>query len=566
MITSPQPNGPPSRPRSLRRRRTIPASVLILCLCLVTGDPVGAQAVPTLAVSPASGPPGTTITVSGARFPRHTRVVLTWDGSASGLPSPLTHGQGSFQVGITIPPSSAARHTLTAEAGGEAASVIIMVTGSTTPTATATETSASTPTPTSTRPPTPTSIPIPTSTPRPTSGASYFVDCAMGSDGNTGTSEAAAWQSLARANNASLAPGDDLLLKRGCVWTGPLVLTRSGTVDRPISVGAYGSGALPIIQNATSANVQVYGSYVVVGQIEARATNPDRIEAGCNNQPVGYRLGFRFYSGAAFDTLEDVVASGNTHGVQVDWGAHHMRILRSDLHHNIMMRVDTPGGDDDAGATGVLLLGDDNEVAYNSIHENRACSYDYGTDGGAVEVYGSSRNRIHHNRSWANDIFSELGTESGHSADSNTYAYNVSSNEWFLTTRGGGTFGPVTATRVYNSVAYGGGVTCYAGCGPSILTLENDIIWSGSPLDVDHSFNEGYNIYFGGPPNIAISSTSRFIDPQFVNPDGGDFHVASTSPAINAGTDESVKAGFTVDVDGRAVPQGSAVDIGAYER
>jgi len=51
----------------------------------------------------------------------------------------------------------------------------------------------------------------------------------------------------------------------------------------------------------------------------------------------------------------------------------------------------------DAGAIGIALLGDDNEVAYNTISGSNMCSPFYGRDGTAVEVYGGQRNRIHHN-------------------------------------------------------------------------------------------------------------------------------------------------------------------------
>jgi hypothetical protein len=396
-------------------------------------------------------------------------------------------------------------------------------------------------------------------------GRSYFVDCDAGNDTNDGQSDPAPWQTLQRANAALLMPGDRLLLKRTCSWIGPLVVSTSGSSDRPITIGAYGSGAPPQVKNAPDANVQINGSYVVVEQLDARAANPDRLEPTCDNQPVGERVGFRFYAGAAFDTLQDVTASGHTYGVEVDWGTHDVHVLRSELHHNTMMRVLTPGGDDDAGANGVLLLGDNNEVAGNLLHDNIACSFDYGTDGSGVEVDGSSGNRIHHNRSWNNDVFSELGTESAHISDGNVYAYNISSGEHFVTTRGGGRFGPVTHTRIYNSVAYGGGLSCDPGCGPEILTLKNSIIWSEFPLDADRAFDEGYDVYWSGKPGIAISSTSHLADPRFADAANGDFHLLAPSPGLDSGTDEVLAAGFDADFSWTPIQAGMPVSIGAFQ-
>jgi chitodextrinase len=51
-------------------------------------------------------------------------------------------------------------------------------------------------------------------------------------------------------------------------------------------------------------------------------------------------------------------------------------------------------------------------------------------------------------------------------------------------------------------------------------------------------------------------------DPKFVNASTNDFHLQSTSPAINAG---ATIASVTTDKDGVTRPQGSAYDIGAYE-
>ena len=51
-------------------------------------------------------------------------------------------------------------------------------------------------------------------------------------------------------------------------------------------------------------------------------------------------------------------------------------------------------------------------------------------------------------------------------------------------------------------------------------------------------------------------------DPLLVSPSTGDFHLQAGSPAINAGVD----VGLTSDYAGATVPQGSAPDIGAYER
>jgi hypothetical protein len=53
------------------------------------------------------------------------------------------------------------------------------------------------------------------------------------------------------------------------------------------------------------------------------------------------------------------------------------------------------------------------------------------------------------------------------------------------------------------------------------------------------------------------------VDPQFVDPAARDYHLKSTSPAINAG---SVLSDVNIDYDGISRPQGGSYDIGPFER
>ena len=86
---------------------------------------------------------------------------------------------------------------------------------------------------------------------------------------------------------------------------------------------------------------------------------------------------------------------------------------------------------------------------------------------------------------------------------------------------------------------------------------------------MDAAWAESNNIWWSpAGPKIWFpkSPTSKTVDPKFVNPGAGDFHLASGSPAIDAGSTESTSRGFRLDFDGRAVPAGAGVDIGAFER
>jgi len=77
--------------------------------------------------------------------------------------------------------------------------------------------------------------------------ATYYVDCGSGSDAAAGTSADTAWRTTAKVSARTFAPGDAVLVLRGTRCPGMLWPKGSGEPGRPIRIGSYGSGALPVI-------------------------------------------------------------------------------------------------------------------------------------------------------------------------------------------------------------------------------------------------------------------------------------------------------------------------------
>ncbi len=69
----------------------------------------------------------------------------------------------------------------------------------------------------------------------------YYVSAA-GNDANAGTSAAAPWRTLAKVNSFTFAANDSILLRRGDVFFGSIVVNRNNLV-----FSAYGTGARPVI-------------------------------------------------------------------------------------------------------------------------------------------------------------------------------------------------------------------------------------------------------------------------------------------------------------------------------
>lgn len=79
----------------------------------------------------------------------------------------------------------------------------------------------------------------------------YYVKTG-GSDDAAGTSDGTAWATIGKVNTVwaahTFAAGDSILFNRGNTWYGTITVTESGASGTPIVIGAYGTGADPIIE------------------------------------------------------------------------------------------------------------------------------------------------------------------------------------------------------------------------------------------------------------------------------------------------------------------------------
>jgi len=86
-------------------------------------------------------------------------------------------------------------------------------------------------------------------------GTTYYV-AAAGNDALAGTSPATAWATVDKLNNYALNPGDSVLFNRGDTFTvttaGGVNSNYGGTAGKPITWGAYGTGAQPIISGGAT--------------------------------------------------------------------------------------------------------------------------------------------------------------------------------------------------------------------------------------------------------------------------------------------------------------------------
>jgi hypothetical protein len=88
-------------------------------------------------------------------------------------------------------------------------------------------------------------------------GTVYYVSTSQGDDGRSASeaqNPATPWRSLAKLDWSKLAPGDEILFRRGDVFTTPIEVKASGEQDKPIVLGAYGSGPKPLFSGFVEAS------------------------------------------------------------------------------------------------------------------------------------------------------------------------------------------------------------------------------------------------------------------------------------------------------------------------
>lgn len=99
------------------------------------------------------------------------------------------------------------------------------------------------------------------------------------------------------------------------------------------------------------------------------------------------------------------------------------------------------------------------------------------------------------------------------------------------------------------------------------LIVKNNIIKGGCQgvnLDegvmTEDDFILDHNLFYG--TNYVYGTNYITGDPQWVDPSTGDYHLKSSSPAINTGSNTDAPS---LDFDGNTRPEGTFIDIGAYE-
>lgn len=423
----------------------------------------------------------------------------------------------------------------------------------------------------------------------------FYVDSVGGSDAQNGTSEATAWKSIAKVNAAALVAGDRVLFKRGSGWTGTrLNLTRPGSAAAPIIISSYGTGPLPVIRDSTSGQISIRASYYIVRRLSIDMDWALLPKQDVGNGPIPVQTGLygiNVANNAQYVTIERCRIRHQMAGIHVGNGSPHVNIWHNQITDNGVMEqlsVSNPGSD--LGAWGINVIDDYADVGWNYLannvapHQNAAGTW----HSNSVEYYRSKHCRTHHNQSWGDRVFTEIGGDTNSGVidlpDDNVWAYNLHvtgnlPNCRFFNAHGSNDiYGPCTNNVViHNTVVFtfgSGEVGIISGDmpTPADMTVHSNIIWSDdTTIDPRNPINNHNNCYWktGGAPHQSwptgggMGAGDIIADPKFVNKPGNDFRLQSGSPCLDTG---SGIGGYATDIAGNPSVAGTVSDMGVYER
>lgn len=420
----------------------------------------------------------------------------------------------------------------------------------------------------------------------------YFF-ASDGADNGAGT-QASPWKSSAKFKSLVLVAGDSVLFKRGSVWAAEsLFISAKGSQTKPIVFSAWGNDrdSAPHLRAAGRLIVLNRSSDIVLEKLQLSGARGGCVEMwdSTNTRILVQDIEAKECGGGVYATGTDIT-------------------IRRNYFHDGKMVVNTPGakgtvaGDDDYGASGIGLGQINGCKVYGNRLENlKAPSYDYGTDGGAIEFWRTVRNcDIYANFSRNTDGFMEFGGLKGDSA--------------------------VDVSIHHNLILDAGTVGCFHMGGPSSgMGILFDRIRLDHNLAVDrYQMPWGYHLYSDGPRldkperiqvrnNIFVSDSAKFwtldwtapnkepaflhednllwsprenpfkdgwvagrgekfADPLFANSRwnavagwdtvAADYTPSSSSPASKAGRN----LGYATDYFGKSYAAGVSVDLGPISR
>jgi hypothetical protein len=405
--------------------------------------------------------------------------------------------------------------------------------------------------------------------------SAYYIDTnhPSASDSNPGT-EALPWKTIQKAAN-TLVAGDTVYIKQG-TYTGLVSAKNSGSAGAWITYSAYPGHEHKAILDG--AGFQIKGkSYIKVSGL--------RIQEVMGGSEFGIDI---VGPGSNITISGNYIYHTRASGIAA-WGAPWQQGEPDSALTNLIIENNKVERANDGGYNEIIHVA--NGVDGFEIRNNEVLNGGpNGTNGGeGIDAkYGVRNGKIYGNR--VHDL-QRIGIyvdgASRYATNIEVFGnlvYNTPSTGITIGKEGAGT---VDGIRVYNNIVYGharNGIDLFPHFNDNSanmrnITIVNNMIY-GNGFEAGHG-GGGIAVNYPTATNVVVRNNIAYkntdfqistnvgavdhnltTDPHFVNEAARDFHLKSTSPALDTGVSVSVP---TTDFDGKTRPIGAAFDIGAYE-
>ena len=429
-------------------------------------------------------------------------------------------------------------------------------------------------------------------------GTTYYVRN-DGLDTNSGLSDELAWKTLNKVSNLfNFSPGDNILLRRGDTWVENLLVHNSGTDGNPITYGAYGTGAKPIITGRVRvrSGYTAGGHWSVVQDLEIKNSTDRGVEIGGFDNLIFRRLDITGSASHGFEFKEESgnpssnvliddcnIYGGNSYGI---WGpaGDGTIIRRTSVYNNGLVVAANNVSVSPSGAGRVLL---ENVEAYGAPNGNGF---------GASIVHADAQ--ITYRRCYAHNNGAAGAIGHGTAAGLVRYEYSVFANNGSGVAIGDNTASNAPVGQVINCTITGNPGHGLALQSTGAQTVKNTVIWNNattSGVNYSHKLStltSDYNLLDDTNPLIkfAEGGTGKTLaewlaygydahsvvgDPAFVDPGNQDYTLQAVSPCITTGIASTLTGATNLyDADDTQIYSGTTqlpdgpfldgVDIGAY--
>ena len=388
-----------------------------------------------------------------------------------------------------------------------------------------------------------------------------------GNDANGDGSEANPWHSLQHAAD-NVGPGDYVIVKPGKYWG--FNLTTDGKPDARITFhalpGVEIDEAFPGQQDGINLEgadfVTIEGFYVHdMPRAGIRSVNNDGVILRGNHSDHNSMWG------VLTGWSENIIVENNV--ASQSQGEHGIYISNSA--DGAIVRNNVVWGNNACG----IQFNADRSLPGDGVHSNNLVEgnviFENGHGGGAALNFDGFQDSVVQNNLLYNNHATGIVLYVGSAADSSTN--NLVTNNtvvmaedarWALLMTDGSSGNVVTNNILLNKNPNRGSMTVESNSLPALS--DNNIVQDLFQMDGSNGSFAQWQAFSGGLDANSIvinfADPSGVLDSLFVNPAANDYHLKSSSAAIDVGDPTGAPA---TDIFGHARPTGAGIDIGAYE-